>query len=216
MKKIACISLLAFLALWLVHKPLQAEFLQSWQQDYSRQTVRDAASSPHVGQRLVEAARSQIGVTTEYDSSYARIAYPNGDVPLQRGVCTDVVVRAYRSLGVDLQQLVHEDIARSPEVYPKLWKNRAIDANIDHRRVPNLMVFFKRHAVALPIVSDATQYRPGEVIVWDLGYGRTHIGIVADSTGGIIHNIAWGARYERALHQYKIIGRFQFSPSHSV
>jgi uncharacterized protein YijF (DUF1287 family) len=148
-------------------------------------------------QDLVAAARSQIGVTVRYDSSCQRIAYPGGDVPVERGVCTDVVVRAYRKLGVDLQKLVHEDMPAHWAAYPHpiKWGLKRPDTNIDYRRVPNLATFFHRHGIAIAPSHDPQGFRPGDLVVWDLPFGLPHIGIVADrlspaGTPLVIHNIA--------------------------
>ena len=115
-----------------------------------------------------------------YDPSYFNISYPNGDIPADKGVCTDVVIRAYRRLGIDLQKEVHEDMKKHFHKYPKRWGLSAPDRNIDHRRVPNLMVFFSRHGKVKTITQDANDYLPGDIICWDLGRGLTHIGIVVN------------------------------------
>jgi uncharacterized protein YijF (DUF1287 family) len=165
--------------------------------------------------RLVAAARAQVGVTLIYDSSYRRIAYPMGDVPLERGVCSDVVVRAFRAISIDLQEQVHRDIADHFAAYPRIWGLAAPDANIDHRRVPNLATWFTRQGYALPVNDDPTTYLPGDVVAWDLGNGRPHIGIVSDrhSADGVrplvIHNIGRGTREEDALLAYRITGHFR-------
>lgn len=153
---------------------------------------------------LVTAARSQIGATLVYDSAYQQLDYPMGDVPRERGVCIDVVIRALRSLGVDLQVLVHEDMRDSFAIYPALWGIAGPDRNIDHRRVPNLAAFFKREGKALPVSADAADYRPGDIVAWRPASGRPHIGIVSDALAVngelmIIHNIGWGAREESGL-----------------
>jgi uncharacterized protein YijF (DUF1287 family) len=147
--------------------------------------------------RLVAAAESQVGVTVRYDNSYRRLVYPGGDVPLEVGVCTDVLVRAYRrALGIDLQQRVHEDMRRAWRVYPKIWGLSRPDANVDHRRVPNLEVYFRRHGVALPPSSDPDAYRAGDIVSWRLAGGQPHIGLVtARRTDGrplVVHNIGAG------------------------
>jgi uncharacterized protein len=166
---------------------------------------------------LVRAARSQIGVTVRYDPRYERIAYPNGDVPLERGVCTDVVIRAYRTLGFDLQALVHQDMGKAWHVYPKLWQLKAPDRNIDHRRVPNLATYFKRHGTALPASRDGRNYQPGDIVTWRLANGRPHIGIVADKKGWtgaplVIHNIGAGTKEENVLFSYEITGHYRWQP----
>lgn len=166
---------------------------------------------------LVEAARRQIGVTTRYDGGYTRLAYPGGDVPRDRGVCTDVIVRAYRRLGIDLQALVHEDMQRAWGQYPKLWRLTAPDANIDHRRVPNLAKFFARHGETLPARAEAAIYRPGDLVTWRLPLGHPHIGVVSDRRTGrgvplVIHNIGAGVKEEDTLLDFTITGRYRYFP----
>lgn len=151
-----------------------------------------------------------------YDPSYFSIAYPNGDVPADKGVCTDVVIRAYRKLGIDLQQLVHEDMAAHFDVYPKRWGLKRTDTNIDHRRVPNLMTFFSRKGVSLPVTSTAADYRPGDIVTWDLGRGITHIGIVSDRPSIdnarrlIVHNIGAGQVLADCLFSFTITGHYRY------
>ncbi len=164
---------------------------------------------------FVAAARAQIGVTLIYDPSYQRIAYPMGDVPLERGVCSDVVIRALRAAGLDLQQELHHDMKRHFAAYPRTWGLSAPDPNIDHRRVPNLATWFTRRGHALPVTQDPAGYRPGDIVAWVLGNGRPHIGIVSDGRSGdgtrllIIHNIGWGAREEDVLFEYRVTGHFR-------
>jgi uncharacterized protein YijF (DUF1287 family) len=166
---------------------------------------------------LVRAARAQVGVTTLYDGSYRVLAYPGGDVPLERGVCTDVIVRAFRvARSMDLQQRVHEDMRANFAAYPsrRRWGLSRPDANIDHRRVPNLAVFFERAGYAAAVSRDTSAYLPGDIVTWDLGGGIPHIGIVSErrATGGvpfIIHNIGAGAREEDLLFRYAITGHFR-------
>jgi uncharacterized protein YijF (DUF1287 family) len=171
--------------------------------------------SPAV-RRVVEDAVDQTNYTRTYDPSYVKLGYPGGDVPLDRGVCTDVVVRAFRKVGVDLQKEVHEDMARAFASYPKKWGLSAPDSNIDHRRVPNLMTFFERRGKALSVTNDATDYQPGDVVTWDLGGGTTHIGIVtnvwSDETSNylIAHNIGAGVRVENVLFSWRITGHYRY------
>ena len=149
-----------------------------------------------------------------YDPSYFSIAYPNGDVPVDRGVCTDVIIRAYRELGVDLQKEVHEDMKANFSVYPNIWGLKSTDKNIDHRRVPNLMKFFERHGKVKPISSKNSDYKPGDIVCWNLGGATTHIGIVVDKKSAdrdrylIVHNIGAGQVIEDCLFDYKIIGHY--------
>lgn len=164
---------------------------------------------------LVAAARAQVGVTVLYDPSYQQIAYPMGDVPMERGVCSDVVIRAFRSIGIDLQQELHRDMQRHFTAYPKSWGLAKPDANIDHRRVPNLATWLKRQGYALPVSEDAAAYKPGDIVTWILAGGQPHIGIVSDkrSEDGarplVIHNIGWGTREDDALFAYRITGHFR-------
>lgn len=164
---------------------------------------------------LVRAARAQVGVTLRYDSRYARIPYPNGDVPMDRGVCTDVVIRAYRRLGVDLQKLVHEDISAHWDAYPHTWGMKGPDANIDHRRVPNLATFFRRHGETLSTKTDPSLYQPGDIVTWRLDSGVPHIGIISDqrNAAGVpyaIHNIGYGTKEEDVLFGHGITGHYRY------
>ena len=159
---------------------------------------------------LVVAARSQIGKTLEYDPAYTVLTYPMGDVAMQKGVCTDVVIRALRTQGLDLQQLVHEDMREHFAAYPKLWNLTQADANIDHRRVPNLRRYFERHDYA---VQDG-RFQAGDIITWDLGKGLVHIGIASDKNNAqgeplIIHNIGRGTQEEDILHRFKMTGHYR-------
>ncbi len=162
--------------------------------------------------QLVQDARKQIGVTLTYDPAYTRLDYPMGDVPASKGVCTDVVVRALRLQGIDLQKNVHEDMRKAFASYPKKWGLSRPDSNIDHRRVPNLMRYFQRKGYAV----DDQHYLPGDIVTWDLnGKGLTHIGIVSDKqqliskTPLIIHNIGAGTQENNILYQYKITGHYR-------
>src|SRR2546429_2841892 len=136
-------------------------------------------SSPAL-KRVVASANEQPEQTRSYDPSYVKIAYPGGDVPLERGACTDVIIRAFRKGGVDLQKEVHEDMERNFAAYPAKWGLKSPDPNIDHRRVPNLMTFFERKGKALAITNNPEDYLPGDVVTWDLGNGSTHIGMVSN------------------------------------
>jgi uncharacterized protein len=151
-----------------------------------------------------------------YDPSYFKIDYPNGDVPRGRGVCTDVVIRAYRGVGIDLQRLVHEDMNKNFRLYPNNWGMKGTDRNIDHRRVPNLMVFFSRFGKIKPITYNSQDYVPGDVVCWRLYGGVTHIGIVSSRKSSIsgrhliVHNIGRGQVYEDCLFDYGIIGHYSY------
>ena len=169
--------------------------------------------------RLVAGGEGQIGVTLNYDPAYERIAYPGGDVPPERGVCTDVVIRAYRSgLHVDLQKLVHEDMAQHFSAYPALWGLKKPDPNIDHRRVPNLQAFFRRAKASLPVSEDPRDYRPGDVVTQKLSNGLAHIVLVTHRASDdgerplVVHNIGAGARLEDVLFAFTITGHYRFAP----
>ncbi|MGY0505971.1 DUF1287 domain-containing protein [Luteimonas sp. e5] len=159
----------------------------------------------------VEAARTQIGVTVRYDPAYRRLDYPGGDVPTELGVCTDVVIRALRSQGLDLQQAVHEDMRRHFDLYRQRWGLQHPDRNIDHRRVPNLETWFTRQQWQLAAGED---YRAGDLVTWRLPGGAPHIGIVsdrrrADGTPLILHNINRGVREEDVLQAWPVSGHFR-------
>lgn len=166
--------------------------------------------------RLSDAALALTQVEVRYDPSYFSIPYPNGDVPANKGVCSDVIIRAYRQLGIDLQQEVHEDMLQHFSAYPQMWGLARPDKNIDHRRVPNLMHFFKTHGTEKPITSNASDYLPGDIVSWNLGGNVTHIGLVVDrqSQHGarhlIVHNIGNGQEISDCLFSYKIIGHYVY------
>ncbi len=168
--------------------------------------------------QLADSSALLTKVNVRYDPSYFRISYPMGDVPANLGVCTDVVIRAYRKMGIDLQELVHKDIAANFRLYPKNWKLTKPDKNIDHRRVPNLMTFFERKGRELAISQHATDYKPGHIVCWNLGGGILHIGIVSNkkSPDGrrylMIHNIGAGQVFEDCLFNYTIIGQYSYEP----
>nr|WP_255988905.1 DUF1287 domain-containing protein [Chitinolyticbacter albus] len=168
---------------------------------------------------LVAAARARTLKPERYDGSYRRIAYPMGDVPDDRGVCTDVVIRAYRKVKIDLQVLVHEDMRKNFSVYPKLWGLSKPDPNVDHRRVPNLQTFFRRAGAALPVSTAAADYKSGDLVTWMLPGNLPHIGIVSDRTVPgtsrplIIHNIGSGSTEEDALFAYPITGHYRYARS---
>lgn len=167
--------------------------------------------------KILESAVEQTSVTKTYDPAYVVIPYPMGDVPMEKGVCTDVVVRAFRRAGVDLQKAVHEDMAGNFSAYPRKWNLPKPDANIDHRRVPNLQTFFTRRGKSLAITAEAENYQPGDVVAWDLdGKGMTHIGIVSNIYNEttkrylIIHNIGGGTKTEDVIFDWKIIGHYRY------
>jgi uncharacterized protein len=172
-------------------------------------------ASPQLKQML-DGAIAQAGVTTGYDPSYVALDYPGGDVPEKTGVCSDVVVRAFRKAGIDLQKEVHEDIKAARSAYPNRWGAINPDRNIDHRRVLNLMTYFTRQGKALPISSTAADYQPGDVVAWELTSGIDHIGIVTNMLSGsedrylIVHNIGAGTRIEDVLFAWTIKGHYRF------
>lgn len=164
--------------------------------------------------RLPELARRQIGVTVEYDSAYVGLAYPGGDVPEERGVCTDVVIRALRLLDFDLQKEVHEDMKRNFAAYPKYWGLKRPDKNIDHRRVPNLQTFFKRRGWGLPVSRNAADYKPGDLVTCLVGDSLPHIMIVSDRRNEegiplVIHNIGVGTEEEDCLFTFPLTGHYR-------
>ena len=174
-----------------------------------------AISSP-VLRRVVEDALDQTVYTTQYDPSYVKLDYPGGDVAPEKGVCADVIVRAFRKGGIDLQKAVHEDMGRSFSAYPQKWGLTKPDPNIDHRRVLNLMTYFERQGKALAVSSNAKDYLPGDVVAWDLSNNHPHIGIVtnvlSDETRHyyVVHNVGAGARAEDVMFAWRIIGHYRY------
>lgn len=181
-----------------------------------RTRVLTQASQPDFYRRLSEAAIQLTKNRVSYDPTYFTINYPNGDVPANKGVCTDVVIRAYRKVGIDLQKEVHEDMKKNFAAYPKLWGLRSTDKNIDHRRVPNLMRFFERKHASRPITHQADDYLPGDVVCWELAGGLTHIGLVVHLKSSdqernlIVHNIGAGQVVEDYLFNDSIIGHYRY------
>ncbi|NNJ90908.1 MAG: DUF1287 domain-containing protein [Gammaproteobacteria bacterium] len=172
--------------------------------------------------QLVNAALERTSHNVRYDGSYLAISYPGGDVPDDIGVCTDVVIRSYRRLGIDLQKLVHEDMLSSFDDYPsrRIWGLERTDSNIDHRRVPNLQRFFSRHGRSLEVSSRSDNYLPGDLVTWMLPGNLPHIGIVTDrkfsdgQTPLIVHNIGAGPKLENILFRYEITGHYRYLPEH--
>lgn len=175
-----------------------------------------ATAEPPPSLELVQGARAQIGVTVLYDPAYRKLDYPGGDIPLDRGVCTDVVVRALRAVDHDLQQLVHRDMRRAFKSYPQNWGLKRPDKNIDHRRVPNLRAYFRRQGKSLPVSDDPADYNAGDFVTWLVNGNLPHIGIVStkrvDGRPWIIHNIGAGAREEDILWEYPITGHYRYFP----
>ena len=172
--------------------------------------------SPKV-RKMLESALQQTRTTTGYTQKYYVIKYPGGDVPSDTGACTDVVIRSMRNAGVDLQKDVHEDMKANFSDYPQKWGLSTTDTNIDHRRVPNLMKFFERKGKSLKITKNGKDYKPGDIVSWDLnGKGTTHIGVVSNRWNPdtkrylIIHNIGGGTRLEDRLFDWEITGHYRY------
>ena len=167
-------------------------------------------------QRISKAALERTEHQVIYDGSYFKIAYPNGDVPDHVGVCTDVVIRVYRKMGIDLQRDVHEEMKSHFEAFPKIWGLSHPDTNIDHRRVPNLQTFFKRKGVVLPVTENPKYYFVGDLVTWIIPGNLPHIGIVVNSRSRdgkrplIVHNIGRGPQIEDILFEYPITGHFRY------
>lgn len=181
-----------------------------------------ATAQTTFSEKLSKAAIELTNQKVTYDPAYFVIKYPNGDIPSDKGVCTDVVIRAYRKLGVDLQKEVHEDMAANFSLYPKKWGLKHTDKNIDHRRVGNLMVFFERHGKVKPITNNAFDYLPGDIVCWNLGGGITHIGLVVNLKSAdrnrflIVHNIGGGQVVADCLFEFKIIGHYTYEKNQTV
>ncbi len=162
---------------------------------------------------MLTAATNQVGVTTTYNAAYQKIKYPMGDVPIHEGVCTDVIIRAMRAIGIDLQKEVHDSMRLNRAVYPKKWGVCALDTNIDHRRVPNLVTFFKLKGMEVAGIDK--KYQAGDIVVWDLETGQYHIGILSDKKTPdnksflVIHNISCGVKIEDILNSYSIVAHFR-------
>ena len=179
-------------------------------------TLQNSFGQKSFYEHLSDAALELTKQEVEYDPGYYQLSYPNGDVPAGKGVCTDVIIRAYRTLGIDLQKEVHEDMAANFGKYPKNWELTRPDKNIDHRRVPNLMVFFSRKGTIKTISIDAKDYLPGDIVCWNLGGGITHIGLIVNkkspvsSRYQVVHNIGGGQVLADCLFDFKIIGHYQY------
>ena len=171
--------------------------------------------SPNI-QLIINGASDQVGKTTSYDPSYQKLDYPNGDVPIETGVCSDVIVRAFRQASVDLQKVVHEDMKDNFSAYPTKWGLSSTDRNIDHRRVPNLQTYFARKGKEVATTGNADTFLPGDIVTWDLGGGVDHIGIVTNvwykpsQRYLIVHNIGAGTRMEDVLFAWKITGHYRY------
>ncbi len=177
------------------------------------------AERPEEIAKFLAAAQAQIGKTLTYDPAYTSFEYPGGDVPLERGVCSDVAIRAFRGVDLDLQKEVHEDMARSFSLYPKNWGLRKPDANIDHRRVLNLMTFFQRRGKSVPVTQNAADYLPGDLVTCIVPKNLPHIMIVSDKVSPldparrlVIHNIGHGALAEDRLFEFELTGHYRWWP----
>jgi uncharacterized protein YijF (DUF1287 family) len=174
-----------------------------------------ANSSPSL-QAIIDGAIDQVGKTTSYDSSYQKLDYPNGDVPIETGVCSDVIIRAFRHANIDLQKDVHEDMQSNFSAYPTRWGLKAPDSNIDHRRVPNLETYFSRKGKSKVISSRSEDFQPGDLVTWDMGTGQDHIGMVTNvwykpsQRYLIVHNIGAGTRMEDVLFVWKMTGHYRY------
>lgn len=182
--------------------------------ELSRSRVLDDGS---FASKLVNAALDRTKHTVRYDPAYVQLEYPGGDVPPDTGVCTDEVIRSYRTLGLDLQKLVHEDMKAHFSAYPKQWGLSSTDKNIDHRRVPNLQTFFKRRGASLPVTQTADDYKPGDLITCTVAGKLPHIAIVVPAPDGgrpwIVHNIGAGPQMEDRLFEFPLTGHYRWHPT---
>src|SRR5574343_1441482 len=195
----------------------QKESTTPFQNIFQEPSIEKLKNPKNIQEKLSNAALSIIDPEVVYTPDYVGRKYPNGDVPAKTGVCTDVVIRAYRKIGIDLQKEVHEDITANFSLYPnfKKWGLKTTDKNIDHRRVPNLEVFFTRKGATLPITKNASDYKTGDLVTWMIGDKLPHIGIVTHikSNNGnpmIVHNVGSGQVLEDCLFSWKIVGHFRY------
>ena len=214
---VLCFCLACFAACQKTGAPSEWSKDSGWFSGSTAEKPKLAEISSAEIRKLLESAEKQTEITKSYDPVYTQIPYPNGDVPPEKGVCTDVVIRAFRNAGIDLQKEVHEDMTANFALYPQKWNLAKPDTNIDHRRVPNLQTFFTRRGKSLPVTAKAEDYKPGDIVSWDLdGRGMTHIGIVsnffneATQKYSIIHNIGGGAVREDCLFNWKITGHYRY------
>ena len=201
-------------------RPLVLPYLNGTQADASLEQadllISSLKSSKGFGQGLAAAALDCSLTSVTYDPAYYKIGYPNGDVPANKGVAADVIVRSYRKMDIDLQVLVHEDMAENFRGYPGLWGASAPDTNIDHRRVANLQRFFERKGETVSQSRNAGDYLPGDIVVWELGNAEKHIGIIVPGPGDrpgeawVVHNMGAGVKWENILFDYKILSHFRF------
>lgn len=180
------------------------------------QLISSLEKSKSFGDSLAAAALAQSGDSVTFDSTYYKIAYPNGDIPANRGDAADVVVRCFRKMGIDLQVLVHEDMVKSFRLYPQLWGSTAPDPNIDHRRVANLQRFFEHKGQSITPSRNAADYRSGDIVVWSLANAEVHIGIIVPGPGDhakeawVVHNIGAGMKWENVLFENRIQRHFRY------
>lgn len=217
------IVVIALGAAFFFGKPLVGEVWAADKKPTGAQVERVAVGLEEAGgfhSELAAVALRYSGSSVTYDPAYYKIPYPGGDVPANKGVAADLLVRCYRKLGIDLQKEIHEDMESHFRLYPQLWAATSPDANIDHRRVPNLQRFFSRKGETLPVSSDPTGYLPGDIVVWALANAETHIGIVvpcAPGDGGgenpwVVHHPAGGGvKWEKALFDHQILGHFRYT-----
>ena len=188
---------------------------------YSQLSLSDSFEHVSFKHDIVQAALERTQQSVRYDGRYLSIPYPNGDVPAAIGVCTDVIIRSYRAIGTDLQKLVHEDMAANFSQYPskRIWGMNSTDKNIDHRRVPNLQVFFSRHGEKLAVSNSASDYKPGDIVTWMLPGNLPHVGLITNNVSSIsnnplvVHNIGAGPKLDDMLFSYKITGHYRYVPS---
>lgn len=195
----------------------RTRWIESYLKNYrqAQSTLRTFSPTSPGCKKVLESARKLTRAKIKYDPAYFKIPFPAGDVPSHVGVCTDVVVRSLRAIDFDLQKKVHDDKSAHQEVYPRLWSS-SVDSNIDHRRVPNLMVYFSRHHSVLPLTNASSDFQPCDIVAWDLGDGITHIGVVSDRKTDsdrhlILHHISKTPTEEDVLFQWKIIGHYSLN-----
>ena len=180
------------------------------------EVISNKVPGESVQNHFLETAIQRTTQNVSYDPAYYSIDYPMGDIPSKKGVCTDVIIRTYRSIGIDLQQKVHEDMQKNFDSYPKTWGLTSTDTNIDHRRVPNLRHFFGRNGKSLTISNLSTDYQYGDIVTWKLSHGASHIGIVVpspfenDSSPWIVHNVGAGPKWDNCLFDYEITGHYRY------
>ncbi|MCW1883913.1 DUF1287 domain-containing protein [Luteolibacter flavescens] len=219
------VLMIAGFAAWHFGKPL-VPLLRAQQSVASIEAadvlIGELAPSLEFGERLASAALQRTKMPSAYDTDYYAISYPGGDLPLTsegqwRGKAEDLIVRSYRNLGIDLQELVHEDMAKNFSVYPQLWKRREPDRNIDHRLVQNLQRYFKHQGAELKSTRETGDYKPGDVVVWMLSSGELHCGVVVPGPGErrseawVVHDIGSGPKWENALTNYQLYGHYRFT-----